>query len=64
MYHQINTFKSPPSPIQTLTVGPGISPGQSSLGGVAGYTAGREFHPAPKDSHFYLYSTVYDIITY
>jgi len=37
-----------PSPIRTLTVGPGISPGPPLLQGVAGSTAGRELHPAPK----------------
>jgi hypothetical protein len=30
------------------TVGSGISPDQSCHAGVAGYTAGGEFHPAPK----------------
>jgi hypothetical protein len=50
--------KGNPSPIQTLTVGPGISPGQPVIADnsalrVAGLacadlTAGREFHPAPK----------------
>lgn len=36
-----------PSPIQTLTVGSGISPDQRLL---AGYTAGTEFHRSPKDT--------------
>ena len=53
------------SPIQTLTVGPGISPGQPiaafcrlrrarGLGPpfLANHTAGREFHPAPKPQQF------------
>jgi hypothetical protein len=34
--------------IQTLTVGPGISPDQSCSAGVAGFTAGGDLHPAPK----------------
>lgn len=38
------------SPIQTVTVGSGISPDQSLFEGLAGFTAGREFHPALKIS--------------
>ena len=38
-----------PSPIQTLTVGPGITPGLR-IAPLAGYTAGGDFHPAPKVS--------------
>lgn len=51
------------SPIRTLTVGPGISPGQS-MGDIAtsaraamesrAVAAGGEFHPAPRTSHPYL----------
>ncbi len=39
---------SPPSPIRTVTVGPGIAPGRAPEG-FAGCTAGRELHPAPKE---------------
>jgi len=35
------------SPLQTFTVGFGISPNRPHAR-LAGYTAGREFHPAPK----------------
>ena len=43
-----------PSPIQTLTVGPGVSPDPPQNAGhgleeIPSITAGREFHPAPKD---------------
>ncbi len=40
------------SPIRTLTVGPGIPPDQSfrSSEGVAGFTAGEDFHLAPRTS--------------
>jgi hypothetical protein len=38
-----------PSPIQTLTVGPGVSP-DLRIAPLAGYTAGGDFHPAPKVS--------------
>jgi len=39
------------SPIQTFTVGPGVSPDLSPCitGRLAGFTAGRDFHPAPKN---------------
>jgi len=43
------------SPIQTVTVGSGISPDQSLFEGLAGFTAGREFHPAPKIVHHQLH---------
>ena len=41
---------STPSPIRTLTVGPGISPGRRPAGcrGVRGLTAGRDLHPDPE----------------
>ena len=39
---------SPPSPIRTVTVGPGISPGRPPVRGFAGSTAGRDLHPALK----------------
>jgi len=40
-----------PSPIQTVTVGSGIAPDPAfDRGlGLAGFTAGGDFHPAPKD---------------
>jgi hypothetical protein len=38
-----------PSPIQTVTVGPGVSP-DLRIAPLAGYTAGGDFHPAPKVS--------------
>lgn len=44
---RLNKALSGPSPIQTLTVGPGISPDQRLL---AGYTAGTELHRSPKDT--------------
>ena len=36
-----------------ITVGYGISPYQSCIAGVADYTAGGEFHPAPKYLQYY-----------
>lgn len=38
-----------PSPIQTVTVGPGVPPDLRKIP-LAGYTAGGDFHPAPKVS--------------
>ena len=43
------------SPIQTVTVGPGITPGQLPLArtkALADSTAGGDFHPALKTSYF------------
>jgi hypothetical protein len=40
-----------PSSIQTVTVGPGVSPGHAADGHpelLVGFTTDREFHPAPK----------------
>jgi hypothetical protein len=43
-----------PSPIQTFTVGFGVSPNPPHTAGhglrLIAITAGREFHPAPKDA--------------
>ena len=41
-------FSTLPSPIRTVTVGTGVSPVLRVA--LAGFTAGREFHPAPKIS--------------
>ncbi len=46
-----------PSPIQTVTVGSGVSPESTAYSGSracateVAITAGREFHPAPKDKN-------------
>ena len=43
------------------TVGPGISPDHASR--LAGFTAGRELHPAPKN-HFYFFFIIFHIISF
>ena len=46
------------SPIQTVTVGPGITPGQlpsARTEALADSTAGGDFHPALKTSYFVVY---------
>jgi hypothetical protein len=44
----------PSSPIQTITVGSGISPNPAQR--LAGYTADRELHPSPKKGN-HIYQT-------
>ncbi len=45
-----------PSPIQTVTVGPGVSP-DLQIAPLAGFTAGGDFHPALKVSKVPLWAT-------
>ena len=54
------------SPIQTITVGSGITPDQLPLEGtpskaLAGSTAGGDFHPALKNRLFSLYSILHPL---
>ena len=47
-YHFLCTEPEVCSSIQTVTVGPGVSPSQPPKR-VADFTASRDFHPAPKN---------------
>ena len=61
-----NTIYKPPLKLfyhPDCTVGIGISPIQLSLRKVADFTAGGEFHSAPKQIILLLYTSKYDLST-